>query len=492
MPLLLAVVTETWPVHGFLLGYAAGAVFLGGSCYWFVSVMTGYGGLPLPVAMGVLVLFLIIFSTFFGVFGLIETIVARRSGEVALLLSPFLWVAIELARTYLITGFPWNLLGYAVRPEGLERVASVTAVYGLSFIAVATSALMAWVLLTPRRKIAWIMLPCWLLALIIGNWLLRPPPPQPVPDTALLVQPDIPLGDAGVRNWAPWINPTALENLVKESVTATRKAQGSVKDPPLLIWPEDPAPFYFNRDPIFRDAIELMARQAHAYVIAGTVTFMGQGTSQPQNSAVVLAPDGRLLLQYDKIHLVPFGEYVPWWGFPGTVGKVISQVGDFVPGSSVRVAKTPVGTIGVFICYESIFPQLVRKITAAGSEVLVNISDDGWYGDSSGPFQHFEMARFRAIENGRFLLRATNNGQTAIIDPYGRVLGEIPRKQPGILTGKFRYLSKETFYTRHGDIFAWVCSALALALILLVILDLKRARPGRRTNAVWVSTQEKS
>src|SRR5579872_363331 len=120
LPLLMAVVTETRPVHGFLLGYAAGAVFLGGSCYWFVSVMTGYGGLPLPIAVGVLVLFLIVFSTFFGVFGLIETIVARRSSEVALLLSPFLWVAIELARTYLITGFPWNLLGYAVRPEGLE------------------------------------------------------------------------------------------------------------------------------------------------------------------------------------------------------------------------------------------------------------------------------------------------------------------------------------------------------------------------------------
>jgi len=154
----------------------------------------------------------------------------------------------------------------------------------------------------------------------------------------------------------------------------------------LLIWPESSAPFLYGRDPVFRGAIESMAKQAHAYVISGTVTFAGRGNNQPQNAAVLLAPDGQLLLHYVKIHLVPFGEYVPWWAFPGKVGKITAEVGDFVPGKSVKVARTSEGVIGIFICYEAIFPQLVRKFAADGAGVLVNISDDGWYGDSSAPF----------------------------------------------------------------------------------------------------------
>jgi apolipoprotein N-acyltransferase len=470
LPLLMAVVTGSRWGRGFWLGYLAGAAFLSGSCYWFVSVMQGYGNLAPPLAVGVLVLFVIVFSTFYGVFGLVQTLVARRNVNLALLLSPFLWVALELARTYMITGFPWNLLGYAVRPVGLEQIASVTAVYGLSFLAVATSALVAWALLEAGRKARWVILAAWVVLLFAGNWLLQPPPPQPEPDVALMVQPDIPLGAAAVEKWVPWNNPAPLEGLVRDSVEATRESGAHVSVPPLLIWPESSAPFLYGRDPVFRGAIASMAKQSHAYVISGTVTFAGQGNAQPQNAAVLLAPDGQLLLHYVKIHLVPFGEYVPWWAFPGKVGKITAEVGDFLPGKSVKVARTPEGVIGIFICYEAIFPQLVRKFAADGAGVLVNISDDGWYGDSSAPFQHFEMARFRAIENGRFVLRGTNNGITAIVDPYGRVRKEIPRNQFGILTGHFRYLSKKTFYTRYGDVFAWACVAVAAAMTFVSLL----------------------
>jgi len=306
--------------------------------------------------------------------------------------------------------------------------------------------------------------------LVAGNWLLQPPPPRPEPDVALLVQPNIPLGEAAMDTWVPWTNPAPLESLVEDSVDAARESGATPAVPPLLVWPESSAPFFYGRDPIFRDAIKSMAKQAHAYVISGTVTFAGQGNSQPQNAAVLLSPEGQLLLHYVKIHLVPFGEYVPWWAFPGKVGKITAQVGDFVPGKSVKVARTPEGVIGIFICYEAIFPQLVRKFAADGAGVLVNISDDGWYGNSSAPFQHFEMARFRAIENGRFLLRGTNNGITAIIDPYGRVRKEIPRNQRRILTGHFRYLSKKTFYTEYGDVFAWSCVAVAAGIVLLLMM----------------------
>jgi apolipoprotein N-acyltransferase len=466
LPLLVAIVIEKRPTRGFLLGYLAGAIFLAGSCYWFVGVMRRYGGLGFLAGLGVLVLFVALFSTFYGAFGLIEASVARWSPGAALLLSPFLWVALELARTYLFTGFPWNLLGYAVRPEGLEQIASVTAVYGLSFLAVATSSLAAWVLLEPRRRAAWITVSLWVTLLVIGNRLLSPPAPQPASDVALLVQPDIPLAESRLSSWVPWLNAGPLDDLVEKSVEASRAPEATSEKPLLVVWPEDPAPFYFNRDPVFHGAMETMAKESHAYVVVGTVTFQGEGTSRPQNSADVLSPDGSVLLQYDKIHLVPFGEYVPWWAFPGKVGKITAQVGDFVPGKSVRVAKTGEGAIGVFICYEAIFPQLVRKFAARGAGVLVNISDDAWYGDSSAPYQHFEMARFRAIENHRFLLRDTNNGITAIVDPYGRVTAQIPRHRAEILTGRFRYLTRQTFYTEHGDVFAWLCVMVALGLVL--------------------------
>jgi apolipoprotein N-acyltransferase len=234
--------------------------------------------------------------------------------------------------------------------------------------------------------------------------------------------------------------------------------------PPLIVWAENPAPFYFNRDPVFRGAIEGMARGARGDVVVNTVTFADPENKLPKNSAVVLDPEGRLLLQYDKIHLVPFGEYVPWWAFPGRVGKIAAEAGNFVPGSAYQVARTPEGAIGVFICYESIFPQLVRRIVSEGAGVLVNVSNDAWYGDSPAAFQHLEMARLRAIENRRTLLRATNDGITAVIDPYGRVASELPRRLRLVLAGRFDYLTERTFYARHGDVFAWLCATVAAGI----------------------------
>jgi apolipoprotein N-acyltransferase len=210
-----------------------------------------------------------------------------------------------------------------------------------------------------------------------------------------------------------------------------------------------------------------MARQAGAYVVVNTVVPLGSAFSEITNSAVVVDPQGREILQYDKMHLVPFGEYVPAWAFPDKIGKITAEAGNFVPGTSYRVAPTPEGAIGIFICYEDIFPQLVRRVTLAGAQVLVNISNDAWYGDSAAAYQHLEMARFRAIENRRYLLRATDDGITALIDPYGRVEKQIPRRCTMVLPAQFSYCRGQTFYTKHGDVFAWLCTALAAGMVLL-------------------------
>jgi apolipoprotein N-acyltransferase len=294
------------------------------------------------------------------------------------------------------------------------------------------------------------------------------------------VQPNVPLEEEAATTWAPWISPTKLNQLVNMSLDMlAREEQGietaSEKEgqpdgvtPPLIIWAENPAPFYFTRDVVFRTAVEGMARQGRAYVVVNTVVPFGAGQSIITNSAVVVDPEGREILQYDKMHLVPFGEYVPPWAFPDKIGRITTEVGNFVPGTRYALAPTPQGAIGVFICYEDIFPQLVRRITWAGAQVLVNISNDAWFGDSAAALQELEMARLRAIENRRYLLRATNDGITAWIDPYGRVEKQIARHQTAALAAHFSYRRDRTFYTQHGDVFAWLCAALAGATLIQV------------------------
>jgi apolipoprotein N-acyltransferase len=482
LPLLLALAAEKRPFRAFLLGYLSGVIFLAGSCYWFVEVMERYGGLSPPLAVGVLGLFALLFGTFFGVFGLVTGWMGRASWIAALEISPFLWVAMELARTYLITGVPWNLLGYAVAPTGLRQVASVTGVYGLSFLALGTSALLACVLLASRRRWALWGLAGWVAVLGFSQLLLRPGALPPAANQAYLLQPNVPLDPSALESWEPWRNPVPLNELVKLTLAASGsrvKALGmpggiGQPAPPLIVWAENPAPFYFTRDPVFHAAMEQLAQHAQAYLILNTVTFVGHDTSKPQNSAIVLDPTGRVVEQYAKIHLVPFGEYVPAWAFPSKIGKITSQVGDFVPGSSYRVARTPEGTIAVSICYEDIFPQLIRRLAAQGAGVLVNISNDAWYDDTAAAPQHLEMARLRAIENHRYLLRATDDGITAVIDPYGRLVARLPRHRALVLSAGFSYLTRQTFYTAYGDVFAWLCVAVMGALMISAALSRRR------------------
>jgi apolipoprotein N-acyltransferase len=485
LPLLLALTSERCLRRAFLLGYVTGFIFLAGSCYWFVYVMRRFGGMGVLLSVGVLVLFLLVFSVFFGAFGLVEGLAAKRSPGFALLLAPFLWVAMEIARTYLITGFPWNLLGYAVKPLGLRQIASVTGVYGLSFLAASVSAVVGWWLVELRhvRRAAAVVTG---IAILVAANLAFSPPAEILskPQKAFLVQPNIPLDETKLEQWIPWKNSRKLQDLVSTTfkarcqhldygslahpTTSLNCGGGYPSDaaasPALVIWPENPAPFYFDRDQVFREALESLAKQTGSYTVSGTTLF--DSKNRPRNSAVVLDPSGNLILAYDKIHLVPFGEYVPWWAFPKLVGKITFEAGDFAPGTEYKIAQTPQGGIGVFICYESIFPQLVRKLVNRGAGVLVNISDDGWFGSSSAGAQHLEMARLRAIENHRYLLRATNSGITAIIDPRGEIVLTLPREREAVLAGNFEYLNTQTFYTRHGDVFAWLCVGVAAGMIL--------------------------
>lgn len=472
--------SDITPGQGFLLGYLSGVIWYAGSCFWIYHVMNTFGGLNAPVSAGILVLFCLYLALYHGLFGALLAVAARRpetGTRRALLLAPFLWVAVELARAR-ITGFPWDLLGTAqVDNIPLAQVARLAGVYGVSFgIALVNAAFAAAWLLPPQRRRT--LLGATVAATVaLQAGVLAQPPPLPATHTVRLVQQNVPILDAG---WDVEFYRGTLQSLRALSVQP--------KAPPLIIWPESPAPFFVN-DPLFRTEVTAVAAQANAYVIAGSLGVANAGhgrtpaPSQLMNSAVLVTPRGEWAARYDKIHLVPFGEYVPFRSIFAFAGKLTKQVGDFSRGAERTVFDAGGQKVGVFICYESIFPDEIRLFAANGAQVFVNISNDGWFGDYGAPGQHLNMARMRAVENERWLLRATNTGITAVIDPYGRVVARAPRGTRTVLDADYALVAGTTFYTRHGDWFAWTC-------VIISLLGLW-VRFSFRAGRIWDVRQER-
>ncbi len=244
--------------------------------------------------------------------------------------------------------------------------------------------------------------------------------------------------------------------------------------PDLIVWPENPAPFYTS-DPLFRDAVSNVARQSNTWLLAGSIGIRNASATPAQateiyNSASLVSPSGEWVSRYDKTHLVPFGEYVPFKQIFSFAGGLTKEVGDFSRGVS-RIPLDAGGTkLGTFICYESIFPDEIRQFANNGAQVLVNISNDGWYGDSGAYAQHLKQSRMRAVENNRWLLLDTNTGRTAVIDPNGRIVASAPRKTRTTLRAPYALSNATTFYTRHGDWFAYLCAIISIAALFVRLL----------------------
>lgn len=498
-PLLVALAREQRPQRAFLLSYACGVLWYGGTCYWIFHVMNSYGGLPKPVAAGVLVLFCLYLGLYHALFGILFSFVARRGVVLALGLAPCLWVAVELARAR-VTGFPWDLLGYAqVENIALTSLAPVTGVYGLSFVIAAVNAAVAAAWLRGSRNLVTGAL---LAAAVLQAEVLYRPAPSPAAHTARLVQQNIPIYEPGT--WTAEFYDNTLARLVELSRGAkvAPRAAGdtdhsqhggpgsaapqALADPAtkldLIIWPESPAPFYTS-DPKFHHWLAALAADANAFVVAGSLgvrsATSADDLSQMFNSAVVVGPAGDTVARYDKIHLVPFGEYVPYKSLFRFADKLTREVGEYSSGKERTVfrlnRRRGSQSVGVFICYESIFGDEVRMFARGGAQVLVNISNDGWFGRSGAPGQHLNMARMRAIENRRWLLRATNTGITASIDPLGRVVAHAETGKRLAVDVPYALSSHTTFYTRFGDLFAWACAIIALAALLYARFRLRAA-----------------
>jgi apolipoprotein N-acyltransferase len=489
-------------VQGAALGYACGFVWYLGNCYWVYQTMYLYGGLPKPIAVGILILFCLYLGLYHALFGTLLAAFRIRFGrQAALLLMPFAWVAVELARAR-ITGLPWDLLGVAqVDSPVLTRLAPITGTYGLSFIIAAVNALwLVRIRVRERRHTRTAFTAAGVIFVVLYVIALRRiESPQEVSTTAhaTLVQENLEVGAANTGPQTssqqllesfsylsrfpsphfllgiPELRGTQSIYLIHQHPEEETDPKASVSMPTdLIVWPESPAPFEEN-DPQFRAALSNLARQANAPIIAGNIGT-DRNTESPRgynlfNSASFVNPQGEFVGRYDKMHLVPFGEYVPFKALFFFAKSLLYEAGSFDRGQRRIVFNTNGHTYGTFICYESIFGDEIREFSKLGAEVLVNISNDGWYGDTSAPWQHLNMVRMRAIENHRWIIRATNTGVTASITPYGRVIAAAPRHIRTSIRVGFGYEHDLTFYSVHGDLFAYACAlvtSIAFALSL--------------------------
>ncbi len=476
-----------WIARNLSLGYFCGVLWYAGTCYWVYPTMYLYGNLPKPVAAGILVLFCLYLGLYFALFALLVTLTHRATGKFAwtLFFTPFLWVAMELACAR-ITSFPWNQLGVSqIDNLALTRVATVTGVYGISFLIVAVNCVLAGAILFrgwPKRVACLLV---WLaLAAAARQATLWHPAPEPATASAMLLQPNLNVdggdnwsGDAYDLNMQHFAALT--ENRCNPFYAGLPLAAASVHRPDctprasnqaladVILWPESPAPFQAG-NPRFQYWIAALAQDARAPMIVGDVALVNNpnqpGAINIYNSASFVAAGGTFVGRYDKMHLVPFGEYIPFQDWLWFARSLTQQVGTMQHGEERKVFFTQGHAYGAFICYESIFAVEVRQFVLLGADVLVNLSDDGWYGDTSAPWQHLNMARMRAVENHRWLLRDTNSGVTAAIDPYGRVVQSLPRHTQSSLYAHFGFENDLTFYSVHGDLFAWLCAIMAIVL----------------------------
>jgi apolipoprotein N-acyltransferase len=453
------------------LGYLTGAVSSLGLLYWTALVVTQFGGLSLPVSVAIMAVLCLVVALFPA---LVAWLVGRwvaRLGVEALLAAPVAWVAVELARARTFLQFPWCLLGYSQHEHpAFVQVAAFTAVYGVSFLLVLVSAAVAYAIHAPARKsrIAVAAVAAVVAgAGLYGTWALA----QPIETSGTL---RVGLVQASIRQDEKWA-PGLYEENVRRHVALTRRAAG--EGARLVVWPESAVPFPLDRDPGAAALLRETARESNVFLLFGNDDYVEGANGKPSRfvGAKLLSPVGELGLRYHKMRLVPFGEYVPLQPLFTLGGRVAARlvegVADFSPGREPVVGEVEGTRLAVFICYEAIFPDLVRRFVAGGADLLVNVTNDAWYGLTSAPFQHFAMARFRAVESGKYLVRAANTGISGVVDPRGRVVAPTALFEPAALVRDVPIASASTFYARHGDVFAWAC---ALATLALAGLTLRR------------------
>ncbi|MBI2890919.1 MAG: apolipoprotein N-acyltransferase [Nitrospirae bacterium] len=454
----------------FLLSWAAGTLAWCGIIYWIPFTLQFYGGLPWPAAYLALLLLAGFLGLYVAVFATLAGRVLRSPVGLPLLTLPSLWVALEFTKNYLLSGFPWMLLAYS-QYERLEwiQIADLGGPYAVSFVIVLVNAAVYLAFLGPRPRHAWrrgaMAAACAAAVYAYGLYRLdrleASLPSAPTLRVGVL-QGNI---EQGVK-WSPAYRGSTTE--IYGTLAQGARAEGAN----LIIWPEASAPYYLNRSPEGQALVHRIVDDVGVPMLVGSLASEeGKGGRTARNSAYLLGSGRRFYGRYDKVHLVPFGEFVPLAGLL-PIDKLTAAAGNFVGGHGPGLLSTDALDLGLLICYESIFPELTRAAARRGADLLVVITNDAWFGPTSAPVQHLAMAAFRAVETRRSIARAANTGISAFIEPTGRIADSLRLQARGYLTADLPLTGWTTLYARWGDVGA----LLAICVVGVFLLrDRKRA-----------------
>jgi apolipoprotein N-acyltransferase len=454
----------------FTLGLLAGGVYFAATLYWLVETMTTFGGLQTAVAVLAAFLLVAYLSLFPAMCAAAVFRCARALGPGAVLVAAPAWVASELGRQYVWDGFPWALLGYSqIRWLEISQLASITGVYGLSFLLALTAAAAAYATAGrgPRRLIV-----AGVVVLLVAGCTLWGR--GRLQDASLLstgAPVRVAVLQANIAQQDKW-NPALADAITERYLSMTRQALAQRAT--FIIWPESSTPFYFEHDLLRGSAIRRLAMEGKATLLIGSDQVepvraepnRQKAEERTYNAAFLVGPDGRVGAVYRKMHLVPFGEYVPAQRLLFFVGPIVEAVSAFAPGTDAVLLPVGGHVASTAICYEVIFASLMRQFVVRGSELLTTITNDAWYGTSSAPYQHWDQAAMRSIEGGRYLARAANTGISGFVDPYGRVVQKSALFTQELLVADLRFITARTIYSRIGDAVAWASLAVTIAALL--------------------------
>ena len=461
-------------VQAFRLGFSAGIVFFAGTIYWVTNSVHFYGHIPLVPASLITLLLCAYCALFPALFSAAVAYVRQNRPSLVIFAAPAVWTALELARTHLFSGFPWALLGYSQYASlRVIQFADLTGVYGVSFLIVFVNAAIA-AIIEDRKRYRTIAACAAVLVVVLvyGHQRLRAPEGNGV-ITIAVVQGNIEQD----KKWDPAYQSEVIATYKRLTLRAVEQK------PDLVIWPETATPFYFGgsaENAIMTEDLRRFVRSTGTPLLTGSPTYevLPGRVVHLRNSAFLLDRDGSTGAVYHKLHLVPFGEYVPLKSVLFFVEKLVQAIGDFQAGTEhtvmqVRAARSgaavPLGTV---ICYEIIFPDLVRRFVNEGASVMTTITNDAWFGRTGAPYQHFSMAVLRAVENRVPIARAANTGISGFIDAKGHILETSGIFTEAQLTRTLVPGTTKTFYTRFGDVFAWLC----VVGSFLAVLPLQRTK----------------
>jgi len=460
------------PKESFRTGFLAGMVGNVGIFYWITFVVVHYGGLPLSVGIAVMLLLAAYLSIYTGLFAAgLAYFQKRWNGP--LLAAPALWTLLEFVRSRVFTGFPWENIGYSqYLNANVIQIADIAGVYGVSFVVVFVNGMIFEILKMRRsgnlliRK-ALIALAVMLPVFIYGHYRIAD-----ITDSlagapsvvASLVQGNI----DQISKWDPRYQSETIDIYEQLSIDHLPDRDG------VIVWPETAAPFFFGHAGAMREKMVALAKTVNRSLLFGSPHYEKKGDEiRYMNSAFLVNPDGTVAGRYDKVHLVPYGEYVPLKQFFPFIGRLVEGIGDFRSGDDYIPLADGNRRYGVLICYEGIFPEGARAYKRRGADLLVNITNDAWFGTTSAPCQHLSMTVFRAVETRLFLVRAANTGISAIIDPTGAIQARTELFARDVLRGSVKFIDKKTFYAAYGDIFVFIC---LITLVAYEIIERRRRR----------------